>query len=93
MSHIPFYVLAILRLSTLLGQGQFGQVSKGKWKNGTLESVEVAVKILKDNTSELDKVKFLQEAAIMGQFHHKNVVQLYGVVTAGQPVRIKEHAS
>ena len=33
-----------------------------------------------------DKVKFLQEAAIMAQFKHPNVIQLYGIVTDGQPV-------
>ena len=32
------------------------------------------------------KVKFLQEAAINGQFKHPNVVTLLGVVTAGDPV-------
>ena len=33
-----------------------------------------------------DKVKFLQEAAIMAQFKHPNVIQPYGIVTDGQPV-------
>ena len=33
-----------------------------------------------------DKVKFLQEAAIMAQFRHPNVIQLYGIVTNGEPV-------
>ena len=31
-------------------------------------------------------MRFLQEAAIMGQFCHPNVVRLYGVVTVGDPV-------
>ena len=31
-------------------------------------------------------MKFLQEAAIMAQFKHPNVVSLYGVVTQGKPV-------
>ena len=31
---------------------------------------------------------FLQEAAIMGQFNHDNVVKLYGVVTAVEPYMI-----
>ena len=34
----------------------------------------------------MDQVKFLQEAAIMGQFKHPNVIKLYGVVTVGEPV-------
>jgi hypothetical protein len=31
-------------------------------------------------------LKLLQEAAIMGQFAHKCVVRLLGVVTVGEPV-------
>ena len=48
--------------------------------------VEVAVKTLKEGAREEDRVKFLQEAAIMGQFKHFNVVNMYGVVTSGEPV-------
>ena len=44
------------------------------------------MKTLKSGTSEEDKVKFLQEAAIMGQFSHINVIKMYGVVTVGEPV-------
>ena len=35
---------------------------------------------------EEEKVRFLQEAAIMGQFSQPNVVKLYGVVTVEEPV-------
>ena len=45
---------------------------------------EVAVKTLTDS---LNIVRFLQEAAIMAQFKHPNVVTLYGVVSRGTPVR------
>jgi serine/threonine protein kinase len=49
--------------------------------------IEVAIKTLKNGASLVDKIKFLQEAAIMGQFsRHPNVVKLYGVVTNGEPV-------
>ncbi len=48
---------------------------------------QVAVKMLKAGSSEEDKVKFLQEAAINGQFRHINVVRLMGVVTLDEPVR------
>jgi len=50
--------------------------------------VEVAIKTLKSGSMEEDRVKFLQEAAIMGQFKHPNVVMLHGVVTVGKPVSI-----
>ncbi len=45
----------------------------------------MAVKIVKSNKEE-ERVKLLQEAAIMGQFAHKNVVKLHGVITVGEPV-------
>ena len=32
------------------------------------------------------KTKFLQEAAIIGQFSHANIIRLCGVVTVGKPV-------
>ena len=53
------------------------------------EDVDVAVKMLKQGSDEQDRVKFLQEAAIMGQFKHPNVVTMYGVVTEGEPVSLK----
>ncbi len=48
--------------------------------------VEVAVKTLKEGSKEEDKVKFLQEATIMSQFEHPNVVKVHGVVKDGEPV-------
>ena len=74
-----------IRLLEKLGSGQFGQVCKGLWRFSGC-TMEIAVKTLKPNTTEEDRVKFLQEAAIMGQFSHPNVVKLYGVVTMGEPV-------
>ena len=43
------------------------------------------MKTLKSESEE-NKVKFLQEAAIMGQFNHRNVVVMHGVVLTGRPV-------
>ena len=74
----------------MLGSGQFGTVHKGHWvAPGSETKMEVAVKTLKKVASEDDKVKFLQEAAIMGQFSHPNVIKLRGVVTEEEPVSFK----
>ena len=74
------------RILRVLGSGEFGKVNKALWSiSGTTK--EVAVKTLKPGSSENDRVRFLQEAAIMGQFNHPHVVKLYGVVTVGDPVR------
>ena len=48
---------------------------------------EVAVKTMENGASEEERVKFLQEAAIMGQFRNPYVVRIYGVLTSSQPVR------
>ncbi len=68
-----------------MGSGQFGTVDRGLWQS-PVGVREVAVKTLKTTSTEDDKIKFLQEAAINGQFQHRNVVKLYGVVTMGEPV-------
>ena len=73
------------RIIDHLGSGQFGLVSKGVWFSADGPK-DVALKMLKDEAEETERVKFLQEAAIMGQFHHPNVIRLHGVVTVGEPV-------
>ena len=64
------------RLKEEIGSGQFGTVYKGLWQSGIRGEIEVAVKTLKKGSGEEDKVKFLQEAAIVGQFKHPNVVEI-----------------
>ena len=74
------------RITGVLGEGQFGTVRQGVWRNrsasGSTFTLQVAVKMLKSGSEEREKVKFLQEAAIMAQFKHPNVVSLYGVVSS-----------
>ncbi len=73
----------------MLGSGQFGTVHKGVWvheENGTEISSVVAVKTMTDGATEEDKVKFLQEAAIMGQFNQANILQIRAFVMEGDAV-------
>ena len=70
-----------------LGSGQFGNVEQGVWKREGTSSIDVALKSL-NNRSVEDKVKFLQEAAIMAQFRHPNVIMLYGMVVREDPVSL-----
>ena len=66
----------------MLGSGYFAIVNKAIWmKPNRGEEEEVAVKVLSDKADNEDKIKFLQEAALMGQFKHTNVLTLHGVVT------------
>ena len=74
------------RILELLGSGQFGSVSRGTWKSPK-RVIEVAVKTLVTKDKNISRVKLLQEAAIMGQFFHPNVIKLLGVVTKKDSVR------
>ena len=67
----------------ILGQGNFGFVHSGIW-NSKKGKIPVAIKSLKVENDETN-VKFLQEAAIIGQFNHPNVLKLLGVVTLSHP--------
>jgi len=77
-----------------LGSGEFGVVNLGLWSNGSGDPVQVAVKTLNSQCSESDRVKFLREAAIMGQFNNIHIVQLHGIVMEAQNMMIiLEHMS
>ena len=58
------------------------------WSNGSADPVQVAVKTLNSQCSESDRVKFLREAAIMGQFEDNFIVRLFGVVLEDDNVMI-----
>ena len=74
------------RLLGELGSGEFGVVRRGVWSVGG-EEREVAVKSLADGSTEEKRIQFLQEAAIMEQFKHPNVITLNGVLLDQEPVR------
>ena len=78
--------IILYRITSYLGSGEFGHVEKGLMRTSTGQSVDVAVKTLPMNATQSDKVRFLQEAAIMAQFKHPNVVKMYGVVKDGTSV-------
>ena len=52
------------------------------------EDVIIAIKTLKAGASEKNRLDFLTEASIMGQFCHANVIGLVGVVTRSHPTMI-----
>ena len=72
-------VLLHFRKGIQLGSGHFGIVCQGIWKLESKETMNVALKYLKEGATSYDRLKFLQEAAAMAQFRHPNVVTLYGV--------------
>ena len=50
----------------------------------------MAMKTLQPEAKEEEKVKFLQEAAINGQFRHPNIIRLHRVMAIGEPVSKRE---
>jgi abelson tyrosine-protein kinase 1 len=68
-----------IQLGRKLGHGQYGDVYEGKWK----KSVHVAVKTLKEDTMEVKE--FLEEASMMKNLRHPNIIQLMGVCTREPP--------
>jgi len=65
--------------------GEFGEVCKGALVS---TSQTVAIKTLKAGYNSQEKLDFLSEASIMGQFDHDNVIRLEGVVTRSRPLMI-----
>ncbi|XP_023216012.1 tyrosine-protein kinase Abl-like [Centruroides sculpturatus] len=66
-----------------LGGGQYGDVYEAVWKR---YNMTVAVKTLKEDTMALKD--FLEEASIMKEMKHPNLVQLLGVCTREPPFYI-----
>ena len=69
------------RVLELLGRGEFGEVSRGILKSSQGGGIEVAVKTSVESDDGSGRVRLLQEAAIMGQFFHPNVIKLIGITT------------
>uniref|UniRef100_A0A8C0HAY5 receptor protein-tyrosine kinase n=1 Tax=Chelonoidis abingdonii TaxID=106734 RepID=A0A8C0HAY5_CHEAB len=71
----------------VIGAGEFGEVYKGTLKHGK-KDIPVAIKTLKVGYTEKQRVDFLSEASIMGQFCHHNIIRLEGVVSKYKPFMI-----
>ena len=76
----------VVTLGNQLGEGQFGEVYQAEWEIPERGPVDVAVKVVKKGAPQEERLKLLQEAAILGQFRHRHVVSLFGVVTLEEPV-------
>ena len=63
------------------------------WKSSADKEIEVALKTVNTSVNEKERVRFLQEAAIMCQFDHQNVIRLYGVVTEDPVMIVLEYMS
>ncbi|XP_071499164.1 tyrosine-protein kinase Fer-like [Diadema antillarum] len=74
-----------IELEEKLGAGHFGDVHRGRLKK---TSTSVAVKTCKETVDAATRRKFLQEANILKQYDHPNIVKLIGVCTDKHPIYI-----
>lgn len=65
-----------LKLETIIGQGQFGDVHRGTYISPDDPNLQVAIKSCKNPESN---EKFLEEAYTMKQFDHPHIIKLIGV--------------
>uniref|UniRef100_A0A8C6ZBN9 Tyrosine-protein kinase n=1 Tax=Nothoprocta perdicaria TaxID=30464 RepID=A0A8C6ZBN9_NOTPE len=72
-------------LGERIGRGNFGEVFSGRLR---ADNTPVAVKSCRETLPPELKAKFLQEARILKQYNHPNIVRLIGVCTQKQPVYI-----
>lgn len=74
-----------LVLGEQIGRGNFGEVFSGRLRD---DNMPVAVKSCRETLPAELKAKFLQEARILKQYNHPNIVRLIGVCTQKQPIYI-----
>ena len=74
-----------LKLGRKLGRGAFGEVCEATLLHS---GQKVAVKTCRETIPAAEKRKFLQEAEILKQYDHPNIVRLIGVCAEKDPVFI-----
>lgn len=67
-----------IEIGEIIGKGQFGSVYNGHLKVDDTQSIPVAIKIVRETSSVVNKMQFFNEIAIMGDFNSYHVVKLLG---------------
>lgn len=87
-----FYYRDDIKLIKDIGEGTFGKVYYGLGNNVTSvcgkQFSDCAVKTIRGQANGLDVCHFLREASFMKLFRTAYIIQLYGVVSRGQPALV-----
>ena len=79
-----------IQIGHLIGSGAFGEVYSAL-SNQSEERIphrEIAVKFVNSNAGPEQKQEFIQEAILMRNFEHPNIVQVYGICMDSEPIGI-----
>lgn len=79
-----------ISLKEKIGKGNFGDVFRGTLKSihPTNSTDEVAVKTCRVNLPDEQKRMFLQEARILQQYCHQNIVRFIGICVQKEPIML-----
>ncbi|KHJ48991.1 protein tyrosine kinase [Trichuris suis] len=73
----------------VLGKGNFGEVWKASMVTSSNETVEVAVKLLKDDgVPEEERQQFFAECRKLRQLNHRHIVAFVGIIVDTEPVKL-----
>lgn len=67
-------------LGRILGEGFFGEVYEGVYRNQRGDRINVAVKTCKKDSTQEVKEKFMSEAVLMKKLDHPHIVKLIGII-------------
>nr|CAB3243195.1 receptor tyrosine-protein kinase erbB-4 [Phallusia mammillata] len=85
---------AELRIGKILGSGAFGTVHKGYWIPDLAPrervKVPVAIKVLREDSSQVASNEILDEAFVMASCEHTNLVRLLGISLSHQIMLITQ---
>ncbi|ESO12635.1 hypothetical protein HELRODRAFT_63524, partial [Helobdella robusta] len=79
LSKLPHIPRNLLHLKKFIGSGAFGKVYEGVITGDNMTALDVAIKTLHLQASDIEKREFLKEALLMNRFRHEKLLHLIGV--------------